>query len=159
MKVREVMTKTPTCCEPDTNLATAASLMWLNDCGALPVMEYGRLVGIITDRDICIALGTRNHIAAALRVREVASREVHTCSPQDTVRSAMATMRRTRVRRLPVVDDAGELAGILSLNDIVLASGCRPGQIDVDEVVTTMKGISEHPCAAPANDRAVLAVA
>jgi len=144
MKVRELMTEDPISCEPETNLASAASLMWMNDCGTLPVVDYGRLTGIITDRDICIALGTRNHIAAEMLVSDVATHPVETCAPDDTLRSAMATMRRAKVRRLPVVSPAGELVGVLSLNDLVLAAGHRPGQIDVEEIVNTIKAVSEH---------------
>ncbi len=143
MKVHEIMTRNPVCCEPESSLAAAASLMWINDCGALPVVEYGRLTGIITDRDICMALGTRTKIAAEMPVSEIATRQLHTCAPDDTVRSAMATMRGARVHRLPVVEPSGELVGILSTNDLAHAAGHRPGQIDLSELVLTLNGIRE----------------
>ena len=137
------MTKEVTCCQPDTDLAAASGLMWENDCGVLPVVEHGDLTGIITDRDICIALGTNNRRAADVPVREVASRDVQICSPDADVKSAMATMRRAKVRRLPVVED-GKLEGILALNDIVEAVDRKHGDIDYEEVMNTVKAISEH---------------
>jgi CBS domain-containing protein len=81
-------------------------------------------------------------------VSEVATRQLEICAPDDTVRSAMATMRRAKVHRLPVVDSAGKLIGILSLRDVARAAGHRAGQIDVDEVVHTLNGICEPTCSA-----------
>jgi len=143
MKVREIMTDEPKCCGPDTDLAAATELMWSNDCGVLPVVEDGKLVGIVTDRDICMALGTRNGRAAETAVKDVATRGVQTCGPDDDVNTAMAIMRRAKVRRLAVVDD-GKLAGMLALNDIILAAEPRYGTVDYEEVMTTMKAVSEH---------------
>ena len=68
--------------------------MWANDCGALPVVEDGKLAGIITDRDICIALGTRNQYATEATVKDVANRDLQTCAPEDDIHTAMAVMRR-----------------------------------------------------------------
>jgi CBS domain-containing protein len=123
--------------------------MWANDCGILPVVEDGKLTGIITDRDICIALGTKNRRAAEVRVDEVASQDVQTCSPDADVHAALATMRRAKVRRLPVVDD-GKLEGILALNDIVEAVDRKHGDIDYEDVMNTMKAICEHRTHKPA---------
>lgn len=153
MKVREIMTKQPKCCEPSTNLGVAAELMWNNDCGVLPVVEDGKLAGIVTDRDICIALGTRNRAAADTNVKEVATAPVQTCAPDADVHTAMAIMRRAKVRRLPVVNDEGNLEGIVALNDIVLALDGQYGEIDYEDVLSTMKAVSEHrgtPAATPA---------
>ena len=123
MKVREIITEQPKCCGPGTNLSAAAELMWSNDCGVLPVVEDGRLAGIVTDRDICIALGTRNKTAADMNVKDVATAPVQTCAPDADLHSATATMRHAKVRRLPVVNAEGKLEGIVALNDIVLAVG------------------------------------
>jgi CBS domain-containing protein len=150
MKVRDIMTAEPKCCEPDTNLATATELMWKADCGALPVVHDGKLAGIITDRDICIALGTRNRPAAEIAVRDVASRKLQTCTIDDDVSAAIATMRRAKVHRLPVVSGGGKLEGILALNDLVLAARRKRFDIDYDEVMNTLKAISEHRSTKPA---------
>jgi len=145
MKVEEVMTPMPQCCGFDTNLAEATELLWNKDCGVLPVVEGGKLAGIITDRDICIALGTRRRFAEEISVRDVATREVQTCALQDDVHAAMAVMRRARVRRLPVVDQDGKVEGILALNDIVQAVDLNHGTITNEEVINTLKTISEYP--------------
>ena len=144
MKVRDIMTKQPKACGPDTNVAAAAGLMWANDCGVLPVVDDGKLAGIITDRDICIALGTRNRPAAEIPVKDVATREVQTCTPDDSVETAMATMRRAKVRRLPVVSDGGKVEGMVALNDLVLAADRKRWEVDYDQVVDTIRAVSEH---------------
>jgi CBS domain-containing protein len=149
MKVREVMTGNPKCCGPDTNLAEAIELMWTNDCGVLPVMEDGKLTGIVTDRDVCIAVGTRNCRPSDTTVNMVATLTVQTCAPNDDVDTAMATMRRAQVRRLPVIED-GKLAGILALNDIILAAAYKYAPVDSGEVMNTMRAVSEHRGPKPA---------
>ena len=143
MKVQDLMTKEVKCCTPDTNLATAAELMWNNDCGVLPVVDDGNLIGIITDRDICIALGTRNMRASDIPVRDVATRDLETCAPDVDVHEAMLAMRRARVRRLPVVQE-GKLRGLLALNDIVEAADRKHRHLQYDDVIKTMKAICEH---------------
>jgi CBS domain-containing protein len=143
MKVRDLMTKDVKSCGPDTNLAAATELMWNADCGVLPVVENGRLAGIITDRDISIALGTRNRRASDVKVGEVATRDVQTCAPDADVHSALAIMRRAKVRRLPVTED-GKLEGILALNDVIEAVDRKHGDIDYEDVMNTMKAICEH---------------
>jgi CBS domain-containing protein len=72
--------------------------MWEGDCGVLPVVDDNELVGVVTDRDMYIALATRNTRAAHLRV---ATKKVATCAPEDDVHAALATMREHRIRRLP----------------------------------------------------------
>ncbi len=155
MKVQDVMVKGVRFCSPDTNLATVTKIFWEQGCGALPVVENGRAIGMITDRDISIALGTRNAKAGDTFVRDVALPKVFFCLPQDDIHTALDTMRAQQVRRLPVVDPQGTLAGILSLDDVVLFAGEKPtDELTYTDVVDTMKSIYEHP--APAR---VLAVA
>ena len=143
MKVKEVMTGEPRTCSLGTNLAEAAALMLDGDCGVLPVVDDGALVGVVTDRDMYIALATRNQRAAELTVREVVQAPVHTCGPEDDVQVALDTMTRHCVRRLPVEGFGGTILGIISLNDIVLASGPRKPVRDAD-VVHTMQAICAH---------------
>jgi CBS domain-containing protein len=150
MKVRDIMTPQPKCCGLNTDLAAAAELLWKYDCGVLPVVDDGKLAGIITDRDICIALGTRNRPAAEIAVKDVAARELQTCTANDDVSAAMAAMRRARVRRLPVVSADGKIEGIVALNDLVLAANRTRFDIDYDEVMNTVRAVSEHRGAKPA---------
>jgi CBS domain-containing protein len=145
MRVKDVMTANVQTCPPDTNLSRAAAMMWEGDCGILPVVEDGILAGIVTDRDICIALGTQDRLPHTVPVRDVETTDVATCEPEDDLRHALELMRRYKVRRLPVTDTDHHLKGIVSLNDIVLrADRAHPEELSYDEVVNTMKAVCEH---------------
>jgi CBS domain-containing protein len=123
MNVRDIMTKQASFCGTDTTLAEASGLMKQSNRGFLPVIgEGGNVIGVITDRDICIALGTRNLRPSDLRVWDVMSPRLFTCAPEDTVHSALKTMLIEHIRRLPVIDREGALAGVLSVDDIALHS-------------------------------------
>jgi CBS domain-containing protein len=141
MKVQDVMTSAVRTCRPDTNLAEAVRDMWEGDCGALPVVnDEGQVTGMITDRDICIALATRGRSADRVAVREMAQGPVHTCLADDDTAAALGTMKANRVRRLPVIDADGHVRGILSLNDVVTHAG-SPSPSDV---MSTLTSISAH---------------
>jgi CBS domain-containing protein len=148
MKVNQIMTTEPKTCSRSSTLAEAASLMWDGDCGTLPVVEDGKLVGIVTDRDMFIALATRNKLASQMKVGEVARETVATCEPEDDVHSALATMKHNRVRRLPVVGFGGSVMGVISMNDILLAAGPNKAVHD-EEVVDTFQAICAHHHPAP----------
>src|SRR5579872_2795388 len=108
MRVKDVMTDDVKCCSLETNLAAAAKIMWEADCGAVPVTDgQNKVIGVITDRDICIAGATRSRTEGEIPVQEVISRTVYSCSPNDDVRVALETMRAQQVRRLPVVGQDG----------------------------------------------------
>jgi CBS domain-containing protein len=162
MKVKEIMRQSVASCSPDSNLAAAVALLWTNDCGALPVLHNGKLEGIITDRDIAIALGTRNLRASDITVGEVISREGFTCAPEDDVHHALKTMRTHKVRRLPVIGMHGNLEGILCLNDVVLRAhkvSRKPADVTYDDVVNTLKAIGEHRHSETEQHTAVMAAA
>jgi CBS domain-containing protein len=142
MKVKDFMTTDVKTCSPDTTVAEAAHLMWDGDCGILPVVDDGELVGVVTDRDMYIALATQNARAAQLKVGAVATKKLASCAPEDDVQAALATMRQSRVRRLPVVGFGGAVLGILSMNDIVLAAGA--GKVASEDVVQTLQAICAH---------------
>ena len=121
MRVEEIMTKEVSYCAPGTNAAAAAEMMWTKNCGSLPVVEDGgRVLGIVTDRDLFIALGTRNQRPADLPVGEVMNGDLAVCAPGDDIRAVLKTMAQRQCHRLPVVDKDGALAGILSIDDIVV---------------------------------------
>ena len=146
MKVNEIMTASAVTCRLETNLAEAVQLMWERNVGILPVVDQeGKLVGIVTDRDICIALGTRNRLAGELLVGEVAMQKVFTCKPEEDVHEALQTMSAKQVRRLPVVNEKGVPVGILSMDDLVLHSevGKLRGACDLssEEVTQVMKRV------------------
>lgn len=120
MTVQEMMTRSAACCFADDNLNAAARLMWEHDCGAIPVIDGDRrVIGMITDRDICMAAYTRGAPIADIPVSEVMSRQAFVCRPGDSVERAEQGMRDHQVRRLPVVDDTGRMVGILSMSDLV----------------------------------------
>lgn len=143
MKVKDLMSTDVKTCSPDTTLAEAAHLMWEGDCGILPVVDDGELVGVVTDRDMYIALATQNARASQLKVGAVATKKLATCASEDDVRSALATMRQARVRRLPVVGFGGTVMGILSMNDILLSAGAGK-VVGNEEVVETLQAICAH---------------
>jgi CBS domain-containing protein len=119
MKIDEIMTRNVRAISPDETLGTAAQIMWENDCGAVPVVEAdGRLVGIVTDRDICMAAHLQGAPLHDSRVSSAMARDVKTCSPHDTPATVQAIMSQNKIRRVPVVDDQGRLVGIVTLGDL-----------------------------------------
>ena len=150
MKVRDVMTKQTVSCHLDMSLASAAELMQKHKCGFLPVIgEGGNVIGVITDRDVCIALAQRDRKPSEVRVREIMLPEDRTfptlfvCTPDDRVQCVLKTMRSQRIRRLPVVDGDGGLQGIISIDDLVLRACEQAGRegISCKEVIETFKAI------------------
>lgn len=144
MKIKDIMTREPLTCSPGTNLATAAKLMLDADCGILPVVDdEAKLVGVVTDRDMYIALATRNKLASQVTVGEVARAPVVTCGPDDDVEVALAIMGQHHVRRLPVEGFGGTVSGIVSMNDLVLAAGAHK-PVRNEAVVDTFQAICAH---------------
>jgi|SRR5688572_11290913 len=146
MTVKELVTSDVQSCGADTDLATAAKIMWDRDCGVVPVVnDQQNVIGMITDRDICIAAATRSARPADIRVGDVMSKEVHVCALGDDVRVALNTMREQRVRRLPVLDGQERLAGIVSMNDLVMRAECRTGaNVQGEKFLETLKSICAH---------------
>ncbi len=152
MKVREIMTPEVKVCSESDSLNRAAQLMWDNDCGCIPVVATdgaGLLVGMLTDRDICMAAYTQGKPLLAIPVASVMSRAIITCGPEDDVRRAEELMRQNRIRRLPIVDATGALKGILSINDIAREAererqaARRSRQITGDELAETLAAVCE----------------
>lgn len=146
MKVRDLMTTQVASCRPEDDLGRAGTLMWENDCGIIPVVEDGRVTGVITDRDICVALVTRGIRASEASVRDAMTREVRVCREDDDVKEALKSMAEQQIRRLPVVDREGRLTGIVSLNDAaVRANDAKRGNgIAYKQVAETLKAVCGH---------------
>ena len=143
MKVKDLMTTDVKRCSPETNLAEAARIMWDGDCGAVPVTdERDHVVGVITDRDICIAAATRPRTEGEIPVKEVISKALFTCAPGDDVRAALETMKARKVRRLPVVEQGGRLVGIVSIHDIAIQSRSRGADVSPDSVLDAFIAIT-----------------
>jgi CBS domain-containing protein len=149
MKVRDLMTKTVASCLPETNLAAAGALMWEIDCGVLPVVnDQRKVIGMLTDRDACIALTSKDRRAAAIKVSEVVTSHTIVCHSDDDIATVLEIMGREKVHRLPVVNGLGILEGIISMNDIVLRAekevGRRRPPVSYDDVVHTLQEILTH---------------
>lgn len=152
MKVREVMKAHPRVARPLHNLAVAGRLMEEIDVGFLPVIgEDGGLVGVVTDRDICLALTTQDLRPSATNVDEIMTTNVFSCAEDDNILDALATMRERRVRRLPVLDSEGHLSGIVSLDDLVLSAreAESSSALSFAEVTRTIQAINQHPVPGP----------
>lgn len=151
MQVRELMTRDVVVCGARDDLNRAAKIMWDHDCGVVPVVDAeSRPIGMLTDRDVCMAAYTQGKLLGAIRVEQAMSRDPKTCGADDPVADAEAAMRERRVRRLPVVDAAGKLVGILSLNDIarraVKERGKRRGGPALEEVSETLASVCRPWC-------------
>jgi CBS domain-containing protein len=152
MRVEKIMSRSVATCAPHDSLEHAASLMWNSDCGCLPVIATngtGHIVGVITDRDICMAALFQGRSLRDLRVEESMAKKVLTCRASDEIQDAQRQMENEQIRRLPVLGNEGELIGILSMADIALeAARTQYGQhheIAASDVTSTLARISARP--------------
>ena len=119
MRVEEIMHRPVVACSPGDHLGVAARLMWEKDCGALPVVDGdGRVIAMITDRDICMAALTQGLCLEDIPVQTAMSRQIHACRPEDQMTDVHSLMGDKQIRRVPVVDGDHHLVGILSINDM-----------------------------------------
>ncbi len=118
-QVRDAMTTSVRTATPTQSLADAAELMKREDVGSVPVVDDGRLIGIVTDRDIVVRAVAERRDPQAIRVAEVASRELVTVGPEEDLEEALRLMAVHQVRRLPVVED-GRLVGMLAQADVAI---------------------------------------
>jgi len=150
MKIRQLMTKDVSSCLPDETTNQAVRIMWERDCGFVPVIESHegrRVIGVVTDRDICIAAYTKNRPLDQIRLSELMSTDVRSCREDDEVSDAEEAMRRSQLHRLPVLDDAGQLIGVLSLADVAREATRDPGSkrqgVSAREIGETLCAISQ----------------
>lgn len=150
MHVEQLMSRPVQCCRPDDSLARAAEIMWHHDCGCLPVVSGNgvtRVVGMLTDRDICMSALFSNRPLGELRVSAAMAKDVRVCRQADSIASAEKTMRDARVRRLPVVDAQGTLMGMISLADLAQEAlrerGTRKRDVSRTEIGDTLAAICE----------------
>lgn len=141
MNVEHYMTRNPRTCFESENLETAARIMWEHDCGCVPIVDgASRLVGIITDRDTCMAAYTQGAPLHAIRLSTAMAKQVFSCGPKDTIEAAVRTMGTQRVRRIPVVDGQRRVVGILSLGDVARRASKAA---DRSSIGATLASISE----------------
>ena len=132
--IREVMTSNPQSVEPSTSVAEAARLMRDEDIGSLPVVEGGKLTGILTDRDIASRAVAEGRDPQSTNVGEVASSDLVTVDPQQDLDEALRLMARHQVRRLPVVEEDGRLVGVLAQADVAQSGDDRQTGQMVEEI-------------------------
>jgi CBS domain-containing protein len=122
MRVEQLMNQPVITCDETDSLNEAAKLMWDHDIGALAVVDgERRLVGIITDRDICMAAYTQGRRLVSIAVGRIMASRVVSCRPEEPVAEAERRMAQAKIRRIPVIDDGGRPIGMLTLSDIAQA--------------------------------------
>lgn len=156
MNVARWMTRTPITCRPEHSLARAAQLLWENDLGALPVVDAEqKLVGMITDRDLCMASFTRGCSLGDHTVESAMARQVYTLDIKASIKKAHELFRKHQLRRLPVVDAKAALVGMLTVQDVARrtfdALGKSKRKSAAFEVARTLASIAApRPPAQPA---------
>jgi CBS-domain-containing membrane protein len=144
MTVQEIMSVPVVTCTQNTWLADAARLMQSSNRGIVAVVEWDdRIAGVMTDRDICLAIAASNRSPRAIRVHEVMSRNVVTVGPDDDVLTALQAMKRGRVRRLPVLDASRRVIGLVSLADVA-THGVSGGGIAAEAIVGALRALHER---------------
>ncbi len=147
MKVKEICTWEPRVCSQNGTLADVARTMWEGDCGTVPIVDAsGKVVGMVSQRDVTMAAVMKDRAPRYVEVREVMTGPVFGCGPEDDVGDALKVMAEKRVRHLPVLDDEGRLKGILSISDCVRNSRLvfetgEPG-IPSNELLAALKALA-----------------
>jgi CBS domain-containing protein len=142
MNVQGVMTKTVWTCRTDEAMSAAARLMWEHDIGAVPVLDAkGKLVGIVTDRDLCMCAYFTGEPLTAVPVEHAMSKAVFRIEPGQTIEKAEELMRSKRIRRLPVVE-GDALVGMISVGDIARVAQTRKA-VSARDVNATLAAIVE----------------
>jgi CBS domain-containing protein len=116
-QVRNVMTQNPTSCDPSTTAVEAAKVMASEDVGSVPVVKDGRLVGLVTDRDLVVRVVAEGRDPNSTTLGEIASSDLETVSPDDDLDTVLRKMASSQVRRLPVVE-GDQLVGIVAQADV-----------------------------------------
>jgi CBS domain-containing protein len=153
MRIAEIMSRDVHSCRPDSMLDYAAAQLWEHDCGSLPVCSSDgeaepRVIGMLTDRDICMAALFQGKPLRELKVADAMSREIRVAKLDDRPEDVEVLMREQRIRRVPVTDETGALVGIVSLADFARAArgratSRRPGFISEGDVGHTLAAICE----------------
>lgn len=145
MKASEIMERDVVTCQIGDNVNRAAQLMWEHRCGLLPVLdENQRVVGIVTDRDACMAAYTQGRPLLEIPVATAMTGTVHGCDPSASVDEVQEAMRLNRAHRLMVLDAEGRLEGLISLDDIARCAATWNGKsgVDLEKVALTLAEIS-----------------
>jgi CBS domain-containing protein len=151
MKVKHVMTRDPSCCLPSDPAQKAATIMRNENAGSVPVVADAashKVVGIVTDRDLCMNIVAEGREPGGVTVGECMTTTVVTCSANDAVAKVTELMKNNQIRRVPVVDEAGILQGIVAMADLV-----SRGEVKSTEAHDTLRKVSQ-PTSEPSKPRA-----
>jgi CBS domain-containing protein len=144
MKIAQLMTKDVRTCRHSDMLDAVVRSMWDCDIGSLPVIDdSGQLVGMVTDRDACMAAFLQRQPLHDIAVAGAMTKHPVACTTDDNDRDVAALMAKHKVRRIPVVDDAQRPIGVVSLNDLACAMA-RGREIPSNQVASTLAAICEH---------------
>ncbi len=146
MNVQAIMTSSPYFATRHATIGDVAKIMADHEIGVVPIVDAARrILGILTDRDLCKAIATMDRPASEIPALALASKPVISCGPEEELESALKTMRTRHIRRLPVVDPDGTLQGILSIDDVVLRSEEKleknQSSVSFGDAVQTLKAI------------------
>jgi CBS domain-containing protein len=141
MKAREIMTPSPHFCSSNDSIQSVAREMRDDDCGAIPVVDSGKLVGIVTDRDLAVR-ALANGTGPDMKVGPYISRDLQICDADSDIQDVQRVMSESQVRRVPIVDASGTCIGIVSQADLARASGAN-AQVSEREVAIVVERISQ----------------
>ena len=151
MKVEQLMTRQLDTCTPGDSLNRAAQIMWERDCGCVPVVEGGngaarRVVGILTDRDVCMAAYSQGQPLTDIPVGKVMASTVCSCRPRDSVATVLKIMETNQVHRVPVVDEHDELVGLVAWADLAREAarehGSKRPEVRDEQLARTVEAVS-----------------
>ena len=149
MKIKDLMTAPVKTCRTTALLGDAARVMLDAGCGCLPIVDSrGRLAGMLTDRDVCLSVAARHQSPWEIPVRDVMAGDVVSCAPDDDISAALVAMKANRIRRVPVVDEAGRVKGLISIDDVVRNTGLARGRVPMEAAIDVLR----HVCAPPEPD-------
>ena len=141
MTVKELMTSPVSTCRGNACVGEAARIMLEDNCGCLPVVDaHGRLTGILTDRDVCLAVG-RHQQPSKTPVREAMTSQIVACETDDHIDRVLVLMKENRVRRIPVVDKRGAVKGLISIDDVIRNTGTAIGRLPAEAVMDVLRHI------------------
>ena len=144
MQVKEIMTRDPACCAPETNIRDVAKMMATNDCGEIPVLDESRRpIGVVTDRDIACRVVAEGRDPGKTNARDAMSSPVITATPEDNVAECLDKMEENQIRRVPVVDESGACCGMVAQADIARAAS----EGDIAELVRDVSQPGHQPSA------------
>ncbi len=146
MIVSELMSRNLETCHPQDSLQDAAGKMWDHDIGCLPVLDAeSHVIGMITDRDVCMAAYTQGRPLTAISVQSAMAHQAFCCLPTDRIEDVETVMKTHKVRRVPVIDEQGHPVGLISMNDIARESARelrgRGPSVRAADVVSTLASV------------------